>query len=74
VTLLGPHCSKESPTVYLTFDEITQRVAAFHAEQNAPAAVACRALEALRAALDACAPGERREIVQLVRDELGLTA
>ena len=52
----------------ITFEQIAARVAAFHAAENAPAAVACRAVEALRAALDACAPTERREILALVAD------
>src|SRR4051812_15713162 len=40
--------SKESTTMHMTFPEIHAHVAAFHAAQNAPAAVAIRALEALR--------------------------
>ena len=38
----------------------------------APAAAVFRALEALRSALDACAPTERAEILALIADELGI--
>ena len=54
------------------FDQLAAEHACREAAHNTPAAVACRALEALRAALDACEPAERREVLQLVRDELDL--
>lgn len=50
----------------ITFAEIAERVAAHRvteAERNAPSAVACEALDALRTALAACTPEERVEIL-----------
>ena len=52
----------------ITFAEIHARTAAFHATHNAPAAVAVRAVDTLRAALEDCAAAERRDVLDLLRD------
>lgn len=59
----------------ITFSEISAIVSEHYAREtarNAPAALAVNAIEQLAAALAACTERERREITQLVRDELGL--
>lgn len=57
----------------LTFAELHAEVAAFHAaeaERNLPAAVAVRAIETLRSALEDCTSVERAEILALLADEI----
>ncbi len=54
----------------ITFDQIATEVAAYWAEQNAPAAIACRTIETLTAALEGCTVDERAEVLALLADEI----
>ena len=59
----------------ITFDGIAERVSAHYAAEtarNAPAASARRAVYALRSLLADLDPSDRAEVLQLVRDELGI--
>lgn len=57
---------------HLPFPDLHARVTAFHAEHNAPAAIACRALDTIREALDEMTTDDRAELrgllVQLVAE------
>lgn len=57
----------------LTFDQIHQRVAAYHAAEaarNAPAAVARRAVYTLSSTLAELGATDRAAVLELLRDEV----
>lgn len=58
----------------MTLDQIEALAARRYVQANGPAAVAVRAIGDLRHALEQCSASERRDVLNLLRDEVPAAA